>query len=91
MPWDIELIREESAQLEFGVPQEFLGGHAFHTYQVISPDGSCELQFRHNVCGRTIYAEGTADAVAFLAARIASGAPAKIYNMIDVLSAGQMG
>ena len=38
-----------------------------------------------------IYAEGTADAVAFLAARIASGTPAKIYNMIDVLSEGQMG
>lgn len=28
---------------------------------------SVEFQFRHNVCGRSIYAEGTADALVFLA------------------------
>lgn len=28
-------------QLEFGVPEAGLGGHAFHTYQLLSPDGRC--------------------------------------------------
>jgi 4-hydroxy-tetrahydrodipicolinate reductase len=42
------------------------------------------FEFRHNVCGREIYAEGTADAVEFLAKKIKTG-KAGFYDMIDVL------
>ena len=40
--------------------------------------------------GRSIYAEGTVDAVLFLAKQIESGASQKLYNMVDVLKAGAM-
>lgn len=75
---------------KMGVPSNALGGHAFHTYHLTSPDGSVNFEFQHNVCGRQIYAEGTVDAVLFLARQIAAGAPKKLYNMIDVLQAGAM-
>lgn len=51
------------------------------------PPRSVEFQFRHNVVGRRVYAEGTVDAVLFLAKQ--SG-DKKIYNMIDVLRSGAM-
>jgi 4-hydroxy-tetrahydrodipicolinate reductase len=69
----IEMIREKDY------------GHAFHTYYLDSPDGSVHFEFCHNVHGREIYAEGTADAVEFLAKKIEAGT-AKVFNMIDVLS-----
>ena len=31
-------------QLGFGVPEAGLGGHAFHTYQLLSPDGRYEVR-----------------------------------------------
>jgi 4-hydroxy-tetrahydrodipicolinate reductase len=60
-------------------------GHAYHTYYLDSPDKSVHFEFCHNVNGREIYAEGTADAVEFLAKKIETG-NAKVFNMIDVLS-----
>lgn len=86
----IQKIREEEAQKQFGVPEEYLDGHAFHTYTLKSGDGSVEFQFKHNVCGRLTYAEGVADAVAFLSAKKREGTEKKVFNMIDVLSAGVM-
>ena len=65
-------VRLEEAQLAGGgvshrgvspVPKEALLGHAFHTYSLISGDGQVEFQFRHNVQGRSVYAEGAVDAV----------------------------
>lgn len=47
-----------------------------------------EFQFRHNVVGRRVYAEGTVDALVFLAKQ--AGSEKKVYNMIDVLKAGAM-
>ena len=51
---------------------------------------SFELQ--HNVCGRRVYAEGTADAVDFLyrKAKGTESSEKRIYNMIDVLESGEM-
>jgi 4-hydroxy-tetrahydrodipicolinate reductase len=72
------------------VPEDALLGHAYHTYQLISPDGSVSFEFQHNVCGRTIYAEGTVDAALFLARQIEQGASQKLYSMVDVLRAGAM-
>jgi 4-hydroxy-tetrahydrodipicolinate reductase len=87
----IELIRDREQQLgRMHVPEESLLGHAYHTYQLTSPDGSVSFEFQHNVQGRSIYAEGTVDAVLFLAKQIEAGASQKLYNMVDVLKAGAM-
>lgn len=87
---DIEMIRDDKESMEFGVPEEYMNGHAFHTYSFTSPDGTVEFQLKHNVVGRTVYAEGTADAIKFLAGKIRGEKEGKIYNMIDVLEAGAL-
>ena len=61
----IELIRDDQGSMDFGVPEDALRGHAFHTYSLKSRDGTVEFQIRHNVCGRRVYADGTADAALF--------------------------
>jgi hypothetical protein len=37
-----------------------------------------------NVCGRAVYAEGTADAVEFLAAQVHAQHPRRVWSMLDV-------
>ncbi|KAL8031794.1 hypothetical protein ABFX02_13G051500 [Erythranthe guttata] len=87
----IQLIRDPRMQIEMvGVPEEHLNGHAFHMYHLTSPDGSVSFEFQHNVCGRSIYAEGTVDAVLFLAKKVKSNPDKRIYDMIDVLREGNM-
>ncbi|GFR44383.1 hypothetical protein Agub_g5603 [Astrephomene gubernaculifera] len=94
VPFDvsqIELVREPKEQVErMKVPEGALNGHAYHTYQLVSGDGSVMFEFQHNVVGRTTYAEGTVDAALFLAQRRAEGSEQTLYNMIDVLRAGAM-
>lgn len=88
---DIVKLRESPKQLAFGVPEDALKGHAFHTYTLKSADNSVSFQFQHNVCGRRTYAEGVCDAVQFLAGKVAEGdGGKKVFDMIDVLSAGAM-
>lgn len=88
---DIVRVRDPAAAMDdMGVPESALAGHAFHTYRLTSPDGSVSFEFQHNVCGRTIYAEGTVDAALFLAARVAEGSAQKLFDMVDVLRAGAM-
>ncbi|KAL4431758.1 hypothetical protein ABPG77_002974 [Micractinium sp. CCAP 211/92] len=89
---EIEKVRSPEEQVgRMGVPEAYVdAGHAFHTYTLTSPDGSVTLEFKHNVCGREVYAEGTVDACLFLHHQIKAGAEKKLYNMIDVLSAGAM-
>ncbi|CAJ2662939.1 dihydrodipicolinate reductase chloroplastic-like [Trifolium pratense] len=88
---EIQLIRDPKHQVELvGVPEEHLLGHAFHMYHLTSPDETVSFEFQHNVCGRSIYAEGTVDAVLFLAKKIEAKDPKRIYNMIDVLREGNM-
>ena len=87
---DVEMLRDDESSLDFGVPEEGLRGHAFHTYTLTSPDGSVQFALQHNVVGRNIYAEGTADAVRFLAKKIAAGAEAKVYTMVNVLEEGAL-
>ncbi|HSQ42928.1 MAG TPA: dihydrodipicolinate reductase [Fibrobacteraceae bacterium] len=88
----IEKVRQEPEQLtRMGVPQEFLGGHAFHTYALDSADSSVHFEFRHNVCGRKVYAQGTVDAVLFLGRMQEKHVPPRCYSMIDVLHSGAMG
>uniref|UniRef100_A0A2N9EQ15 4-hydroxy-tetrahydrodipicolinate reductase n=1 Tax=Fagus sylvatica TaxID=28930 RepID=A0A2N9EQ15_FAGSY len=88
---EIQMIRDPKPQLEMvGVPEEHLPGHAFHMYHLTSPDQTVSFEFQHNVCGRSIYAEGTVDAVIFLAKKVQSKEDKRIYNMIDVLREGNM-
>ncbi|KAL2943702.1 4-hydroxy-tetrahydrodipicolinate reductase 2 chloroplastic [Bienertia sinuspersici] len=87
----IQLIRDPELQVEMvGVPKEHVAGHAFHMYHLTSPDQTVSFEFQHNVCGRSIYAEGTVDAALFLAKKVQSKAEKRIYNMIDVLHEGNM-
>ncbi|KAK9288928.1 hypothetical protein L1049_017399 [Liquidambar formosana] len=82
----VQNIRDPKQQIEMvGVPEEYLAGHAFHMYHLTSPDQTVSFEFQHNVCGRSIYAEGTVDAAIFLAKKVQSKADKRIYNMIDVL------
>ncbi|KAF8041497.1 hypothetical protein BT93_A0179 [Corymbia citriodora subsp. variegata] len=67
----IQMIRDPEQQMELvGVPEEYLSGHAFHLYHLSSPNEIVSFEFQHNVCGRSIYAKGTVDAVLFLAKKI---------------------
>lgn len=57
MQSDIVRVRDRLQQLDMGVPESALDGHAFHTYRLTSPDGSVSFVFKHNVVGRSIYAQ----------------------------------
>ena len=77
------------------VPESALNGHAFHTYQLVSEDGSVAFEFKHNVTGRTTYAEGSVDACLFLSTQMHLAkeldVPGRtLFNMSDVLRAGAM-
>jgi len=87
---DIAMLRDDESSLAFGVPEDAIKGHAFHTYTLTSPDGSVQFELKHNVAGRTVYAEGTADAVAFLARKIRTEKEPKIFTMINVLEEGAL-
>jgi 4-hydroxy-tetrahydrodipicolinate reductase len=95
---DIVQLRTDEQSLNFGVSPEALNGHAFHTYTLTSPDKSVVFELKHNVEGRTVYADGTADAVKFLALQLFhqqgnnndATRSGKIYSMMDVLLAGAM-
>ncbi|KAJ6850435.1 4-hydroxy-tetrahydrodipicolinate reductase 1, chloroplastic-like [Iris pallida] len=87
----IKQIRDPRKQVEMvGVPEEHLSGHAFHMYHLTSPDETVSFEFQHNVCGRSIYAEGSIDAAIFLSKKVQSKAEKRIYDMIDVLREGNM-
>lgn len=88
---DIELVRDVESQTgRMGVPEEHLLGHAFHTYRLTSADGTVSFEFQHNVCGRSIYAEGTVDAVGFLKRKVDAKDSKTLFDMIDVLKEGAM-
>ncbi len=85
----IEKERDPQRQRNtWGVPQEFLAGHGWHTYTLVSADGTARFEFTHNINGREIYADGTLDAILFLVRRIARGERGKVYSMMDVLKEG---
>ena len=86
----IRMIRDDQEALDFGVPADAMNGHAFHTYTFTSPDGSVQFELKHNVAGRTVYAEGTADAVKFLAKKMKTEKEPHPFNMINVLEEGAL-
>ncbi len=86
-----DIVQERDPHIQktvWGVPQEHLKGHGWHTYTLTSRDKTVQFDFRHNVNGRDIYVEGTLDAVLFLQKKLKEGARGKVFSMIDVLKAG---
>lgn len=82
----IQMIRDPEVQKkEWGIPEEYLKGHGWHTYTLISDDKSVKFSFTHNINGRDVYAQGTLDAVMFLAQKVSEGVRGKVFSMIDVL------
>ena len=72
----------------WGIPPEYLSGHGWHTYTLMSADKTVKFEFTHNINGREIYAEGTLDAVLFLNQKLTQGAQGEVFTMIDVLEEG---
>ena len=82
------ILKERGPKIQheqWGIPKEYLGGHAWHTYTLDSQDKTVRFQFSHNVNGREIYALGTLDAAAFLHQKVLANSRGKVYSMIDVL------
>jgi len=71
------------------IPEQYLNGHAWHTYTLTSPDNTVCFEFSHHINGRDIYAQGTMDAAVFLHSRWKRQEGKKrkgeIYTMMDVL------
>jgi len=83
---DIIKVRDpEDQKTRLGVPEAHLGGHGWHTYSLVSPDGTANFRFVHNINGRDIYAQGTFDAVLFLGDAHRRGQAGRVFSMIDVL------
>ncbi len=75
----------ERQRTQWGIPEAYLKGHAWHTYTLVSEDQSVTFSFTHNVNGRKVYALGTLDALVFLEKKIREKASPRVYSMIDVL------
>jgi 4-hydroxy-tetrahydrodipicolinate reductase len=85
---EADIIKEREPERQkslWGIPEEFLTGHGWHTYTLTSGDGTVRFEFSHNVNGREVYARGTLDAIAYLDAKLRQGARGKVFSMIDVL------
>jgi 4-hydroxy-tetrahydrodipicolinate reductase len=83
-----EIVMERDPAVQkagWGIPQEYLAGHGWHTYTLVSDDKTVRFEFSHNVNGREVYGKGTLDAVLYLSEKISAGAEGKVYTMIDVL------
>ncbi len=83
---DIKKERDPEVQKDiWGIPEQYLTGHGWHTYTLTSKDKTVHLEFKHNINGRDVYTRGTLDAVSYLVKKIDKGVGANIYTMIDVL------
>jgi 4-hydroxy-tetrahydrodipicolinate reductase len=86
-----EIIRmrdPEVQKTQWGIPEEYLSGHGWHTYSLISEDQTVRFEFTHNVNGREVYVRGTVDAILYLSKKVQAGARGQMFNMIDVLGGG---
>ena len=85
-PEAIMMERDPIVQREqWKIPEKYLSGHGWHTYRLVSPDETVVFEFKHNVNGRDIYAEGTMDAICYLDKKRKNGKTSQVYTMIDVL------
>jgi 4-hydroxy-tetrahydrodipicolinate reductase len=82
------IIKERDPEIQkkiWNVPEEFLGGHGYHQYTLISEDKTVKFKFGHNINGRDVYVQGTLDAVVFLNHKIKESVQGRVFSMIDVL------
>jgi len=83
---DIIKERDPETQINaWGIPEEYLTGHGWHTYSLVSDDKTVRFEFIHNVNGRDVYGQGTLDAVSYLYKKVEEGVAGKVFTMIDVL------
>lgn len=83
---DISKERDPDVQKSvWGIPEDFLSGHGWHTYRLRSSDKTVVFEFTHNVNGRDVYAQGTIDALIYLADKVKKGIQGRVFTMIDVL------
>ncbi len=75
-------IRDRDAQVEMGIPEEHISGHAYHTYAFTSDKTNTDISIIHNVRGRSIYAEGAVKAAIFLEGKRGIG---KVFTGVDVM------
>lgn len=104
---DIIMDRDPEIQKNrWNIPEQYLSGHAWHTYTLTSDNDSAKFEFSHNINGRDIYAQGTIDAILFLHSRIKNRVDGSIlldssndnknmnrgivYTMIDVLKGNRI-
>jgi 4-hydroxy-tetrahydrodipicolinate reductase len=86
-----EIIRIRDPEVQkttWGIPEQYLGGHGWHTYALVSEDKTVRFELTHNVNGREVYAKGTLDALLYLSEKIKAGARGEMFTMIDVLIGG---
>ena len=81
----IKIRDPEVQKTQWGIPEQHLAGHGWHTYTLVSEDQTVRFEFTHNVNGRKVYTLGTLDALLFLSAKVKAGVKGKMFNMIDVL------
>jgi 4-hydroxy-tetrahydrodipicolinate reductase len=84
-PENIRTVRDEIEQRLMGIPESALGGHGWHKYSLLSPDGNVMLGFEHNINGRDTYVNGTLKALDFLVKKIATGSKGQCFSMQDVM------
>jgi 4-hydroxy-tetrahydrodipicolinate reductase len=83
---EIVMVRDPQEQkTQWGIPEEYLAGHGWHTYTLVSEDQTVQFEFTHNVNGREVYVQGTVDALLYLSEKVQAGARGKMFTMIDVL------
>ena len=83
---EIVMVRDPQEQkTQWGIPEEYLAGHGWHTYTLVSEDQTVQSEFTHNVNGREVYVQGTVDALLYLSEKVQAGARGKMFTMIDVL------
>ena len=87
-----DIIKErdpEKQKNEWGIPDEYIKGHGWHTYTLTSKDKTAVFTFSHNINGRDIYSSGTHDAILFIQEQIDKGVGGKVFTMMDVLRGDQ--
>lgn len=84
----IKIRDPEIQKKEWGIPDQYINGHAWHTYTLKTPDNAAQFRFSHNINGRDIYFLGTVDAILFLKKQIDGRSKGDVFTMIDVLKGG---
>ena len=81
----VKIRDPEIQRTQWGIDEEYLTGHGWHTYTLVSEDRTVRFEFTHNINGREIYGRGTLNALLYLSEKVAAGVSGKVFTMIDVL------